>query len=67
PHLHEPAEKFGAHSEHVLPPTCKPAKFVAELLRARLVISSSLHGIILPEAYGISSARSRCSKRSPRR
>ena len=53
PHLHEPAEKFGAHREHVLLPTCKPAKFVAELLRARLVISSSLHGIILAEAYGI--------------
>ncbi|MBU1263767.1 MAG: polysaccharide pyruvyl transferase family protein [Gammaproteobacteria bacterium] len=53
PHLHEPAEKFGAYGEHVLLPTCKPAKFVAELLRARLVISSSLHGIILAEAYGI--------------
>jgi pyruvyltransferase len=53
PHLHEPAEKFGAHREHVLLPTCKPATFVAELLRARLVISSSLHGIILAEAYGI--------------
>ncbi|MBT9589511.1 MAG: polysaccharide pyruvyl transferase family protein [Thiobacillus sp.] len=53
PHLHEAVEKFGAYREHVLRPTCKPATFVAELLRARLVVSSSLHGIILAEAYGI--------------
>lgn len=53
PHLHEPAEKFGPYREHLLLPTSKPATFVTELLRARLVISSSLHGIILAEAYGI--------------
>lgn len=53
PHLHEAAGKFGPHAAHVLPPTRKPAAFVSELLRARLVISSSLHGIILAEAYGI--------------
>lgn len=53
PHLHEAPEKFGTHGGHILPPTRKPAAFVSELLRARLVISSSLHGLILAEAYGI--------------
>lgn len=53
PHLHEPPGKFDAYRSHLLLPTCKPATFVSNLLRARLVISSSLHGIILAESYGI--------------
>ncbi len=53
PHLNEPAEKFAAYHDHLLLPSCKPAAFVSQLLRARFIISSSLHGIILAEAYGI--------------
>jgi pyruvyltransferase len=53
PHLHEAPEKFADFTEQLLLPTAKPATFVSEMLRARLVVSSSLHGIILAEAYGI--------------
>jgi pyruvyltransferase len=53
PHLHESPEKFSGYRDRLLLPTSKPATFISELLKARMVVSSSLHGIILAEAYGI--------------
>lgn len=53
PHFNEPREKYAAWSEHLVFPEGKPAGFVARLLGAELVVSSSLHGLILAEAYGI--------------
>ncbi|HVJ89439.1 MAG TPA: polysaccharide pyruvyl transferase family protein [Labilithrix sp.] len=53
PHLNEAPDKYRAYSEHLVTPTSKPAQFVRGLLGAKLVISSSLHGLILAEAYGI--------------
>lgn len=53
PHFNEPAEKYRAWAEHLVFPDCKPATFARQLLGAELVVSSSLHGLILAEAYGI--------------
>lgn len=53
PHFNEPADKYRAYAEHLVFPNCKPAQFVRQLLGAELVVSSSLHGLILAEAYGI--------------
>ncbi|MCC4616544.1 polysaccharide pyruvyl transferase family protein [Xanthomonas campestris pv. asclepiadis] len=53
PHFNEPVEKYSAYADHLVFPNVKPATFMSALLGAELVISSSLHGLILAEAYGI--------------
>jgi pyruvyltransferase len=53
PHFNESADKYAAYHDHLVLPTCKPLAFVRALLGADLVVSSSLHGVILAEAYGI--------------
>ncbi|MBN6151159.1 polysaccharide pyruvyl transferase family protein [Xanthomonas sp. AmX2] len=53
PHFNEPASKYQAFSDHLIFPNCKPATFVRQLLSAQMIVSSSLHGLILAEAYGI--------------
>ncbi|GHH51579.1 GumL protein [[Pseudomonas] boreopolis] len=53
PHLNEPIEKYKAFSENLLRPSMRPAHFVHELINAKFVVSSSLHGLILAEAYGV--------------
>ncbi|WP_114999121.1 polysaccharide pyruvyl transferase family protein [Xanthomonas campestris] len=53
PHFNEPVEKYSAYAEHLVFPNVKPATFMSALLGAEFVISSSLHGLILAEAYGI--------------
>lgn len=53
PHFNEPPEKYAAYRQQLVLPTAKPLAFVAALLGAEKVVSSSLHGVILAEAYGI--------------
>lgn len=53
PHFNEAPEKYAAHRERLLLPNMKPLAFVRALLGAERVVSSSLHGVILAEAYGI--------------
>jgi pyruvyltransferase len=53
PHFNETPDKYAAYRDHLVLPTCKPLAFVRALLGAGLVVSSSLHGVILAEAYGI--------------
>ena len=53
PHFNEPVERYAAWGDHLLLPTMLPLAFVRTLLGARMVVSSSLHGVILAEAYGI--------------
>lgn len=53
PHFNESPDKYAAYRDHLVLPTSKPVAFVRALLGADLVVSSSLHGVILAEAYGI--------------
>ncbi|MDH5835575.1 polysaccharide pyruvyl transferase family protein [Luteimonas kalidii] len=52
PHFNEPPAKYRGHADLVWP-DCPPVTFVRRLLGAGLVVSSSLHGLVLAEAYGI--------------
>ena len=51
PHLHE-ISTFPPGPE-ILYPTCHWREFISKILAADLVISSSLHGIVVAEAFGI--------------
>lgn len=39
--------------KHVILPTSPPFKFIDEILACKAILSSSLHGLIVAEAYGI--------------
>ncbi|MEL1263408.1 polysaccharide pyruvyl transferase family protein [Pseudoxanthomonas putridarboris] len=53
PHFNEPAAKYAAYQDRLLSPATLPLAFVRTLLGAGRVVSSSLHGVILAEAYGV--------------
>jgi pyruvyltransferase len=53
PHFNEAPEKYAAYRDRLPLPNLKPLAFVRALLGANQVVSSSLHGVILAEAYGI--------------
>jgi len=53
PHFNESPAKYDAYRDRLLLPNIKPLAFVRALLGAERVVSSSLHGVILAEAYGI--------------
>lgn len=53
PHLNEDLAKYQDYADKLLPPNLSPGEFIGRMLGAKLVVSSSLHGIILAEAYGI--------------
>jgi pyruvyltransferase len=53
PHFNEPLQRYAAWHDRLLLPSVRPLAFVRALLGARMVVSSSLHGVILAEAYGI--------------
>ena len=53
PHFNEPLDKYRDFADLLVTPDCPPATFMRRLLGARLVVSSSLHGLVLAEAYGI--------------
>jgi pyruvyltransferase len=53
PHFNEAPEKFARYRGQLLFPNMRPLSFVHALLGAETVVSSSLHGVILAEAYGI--------------
>lgn len=53
PQINDNLSTYEGHSELLLSPKQLPANFIAEIISAKKVIASSLHGIILAEAYGI--------------
>ncbi|MBP3974107.1 polysaccharide pyruvyl transferase family protein [Pseudoxanthomonas spadix] len=53
PHFNEPLDKYRGYEDRLVSPRIEPAAFVSQLLEAEYVVSSSLHGVILAEAYGI--------------
>ncbi|MFC3120828.1 polysaccharide pyruvyl transferase family protein [Agaribacter flavus] len=53
PQLNDDMNKYKAYTEKLISPRLMPSQFIKKLLSAKKVISSSLHGIILAEAYGI--------------
>lgn len=53
PHFNESLDKYVGYEEHLVSPRVEPGEFVRGLLGAELIVSSSLHGLILAEAYGI--------------
>ncbi|WDS36307.1 polysaccharide pyruvyl transferase family protein [Pseudoxanthomonas sp.] len=53
PHFNESLDKYKGYEEVLVSPRIEPAAFVRQLLEAEYVVSSSLHGVILAEAYGI--------------
>jgi pyruvyltransferase len=53
PHFNESLDKYAGYEELLVSPRVEPATFISQLLGAERVVSSSLHGVILAEAYGI--------------
>jgi len=53
PHFNEPVERYATWRDRLLLPSTRPLAFVRAMLGAGMVVSSSLHGVILAEAYGI--------------
>lgn len=53
PHFLSDPESFKTHEKNVCMPSLLPVDFISQIVNSSLVISSSLHGIILAEAYGV--------------
>jgi pyruvyltransferase len=53
PHLNDSPARYSGFGERVCSPRQYPAAFIRRLLRAQRVVSASLHGVILAEAYGL--------------
>jgi pyruvyltransferase len=53
PHFLAELSKLKLDAQHLCMPTLMPAEFIRRIVNSSLVISSSLHGLILAEAYGV--------------
>lgn len=67
PHLHDGAALGRARLDrrHLLSPSAGWRTFVRRILASRLVLSASLHGVIVAEAFGIPARVLRLSEREP--
>lgn len=53
PHLNDDTAPYRGFGDRVVSPRQYPAAFIRQLLRGERVVSASLHGVILAEAYGL--------------
>lgn len=67
PHLNDPPGVWTAQvgREHLLRPTVYWKRFIRRILGARLVLSASLHGVIIAEAFGIPARALRLTEGEP--
>jgi pyruvyltransferase len=52
PQLNDKIEYYEGYEEFLISPRMYPGDFIRKILSAKTIVSSSLHGIILAEAYG---------------
>lgn len=57
PHLHDDPRLYERYGDRVVSPSWHPARFAAALVGAQRVVSSSLHGIVIAESYGVPAVR----------
>ena len=65
PHISEMALFHDSEKEHLVLPTEEWSKVVQKIVESRLVISSSLHGLIIAEAFGIPARLLRITENEP--
>lgn len=67
PHLHDVTglKAAGIDTRQVILPTARWERFVNGILQSRFVLSGSLHGLIVAEAFGIPARLLRLSEREP--
>lgn len=52
PQLNDKADFYSGYENLLVSPRMYPGEFIRAILKAKTIISSSLHGVILAEAYG---------------
>ncbi|WP_137167934.1 polysaccharide pyruvyl transferase family protein [Salinimonas lutimaris] len=52
-HMNDDMSKYNGHEDKLVTPMQYPGSFIEAIVNSKLVISSSLHGVIIAEAYGV--------------
>lgn len=52
-HMNDDMKKYQGHEARLVTPMQYPGSFIEQIINSKLVISSSLHGVIIAEAYGV--------------
>ncbi|NMH60515.1 polysaccharide pyruvyl transferase family protein [Alteromonas ponticola] len=52
-HMNDDMQKYRGYESHLVTPMQYPGSFIEQIVNAGRVISSSLHGVIIAEAYGV--------------
>lgn len=53
PHMNDNMEKYKNYSDYLCSPRQFPMAFINQFINSKFIVSSSLHGIIMAESYGI--------------